>query len=235
MLHAVHRTAKKIGREYFLAYGTLLGAVRHRGFIPWDTDVDIYVHVDDLKGFVESLSLELPKAYKVVSADKGNSYPYLFPRIVVRGRHHADLHLDIFVLSQVPNSGAAQWLIGRIFYVIFRMYSVKKLDMGYRFQGHRRRYMFGIFLKVLLLPIPVRLLLYLHERLLQWSPRRKSDFVINSCGTYGRREIFPSVWFSRTSEFQFEDLMLTGPASWEKYLVHVYGDYLTPKQSNYLS
>ena len=67
VLDEVDRVCKKHGLRYFADYGTLIGAVRHGGFIPWDDDFDISMIREDYMTFLAIAESELPEGYKVLS------------------------------------------------------------------------------------------------------------------------------------------------------------------------
>lgn len=118
LLDALDAVCRKHGIRYYLAYGGLLGAVRHNGFIPWDDDVDVIMfpaEYDKLYAVRE----ELPSTMKLISPDDyGNKYYDLVPRIndttlhilqddsVVSAYYQGGLRdyaaLDIFLLARLP-------------------------------------------------------------------------------------------------------------------------------------
>src|SRR5690554_4492300 len=80
MLKEIDKISKEFDLLYYLSYGTLLGAIRHEGYIPWDCDTDIIVSVKDYEKFCSSLSKHLPSEYKLFSWELDPDYTELFSR-----------------------------------------------------------------------------------------------------------------------------------------------------------
>ena len=94
--------AKQENLTYFAMFGTLLGAIRHGGPIPWDYDVDLYVPENEIEHFVDVLGKRLPDKYWVNYRNEGG-VPQKFPRVGLKGYETELLHVDIFRMAAVPD------------------------------------------------------------------------------------------------------------------------------------
>ena len=112
ILNYIDETCKKINVEYSLAYGTLLGAVRHQGFIPWDDDIDVFLMRKDYDKFVMHLKRNNDTKYKIIDADVNQNYYYPFAKVVdtetiAKMEDNTTEHgiwVDVFSIDNLPNN-----------------------------------------------------------------------------------------------------------------------------------
>ena len=99
IMEYVHETCQKIGVKYFLAYGSLIGAVRHKGFIPWDDDMDICMLREDYEKLQDYLIANPDERYEVMSYK--NNLNYVYPFMKVQDNHTYLLEEDVRIDSNM--------------------------------------------------------------------------------------------------------------------------------------
>ena len=107
LLAIFDKVCKKHGLVYWLSYGTLLGAVRHKGFIPWDDDMDIMMPRPDLERFKREFVSE---NIQFMDLDVSEYYSFAFPRLVDRHSYSKPgkvlvgpgLEIDVYPVIGIP-------------------------------------------------------------------------------------------------------------------------------------
>ena len=104
----IDKVCKENHLRYYLAYGTLLGAVRHQGFIPWDDDVDILMPRPDYEKLISLINCREERSkYKVLHAENNRQYNYPFAKLI---------NTDTFTPSiSLPISTNPSWSPGSAF------------------------------------------------------------------------------------------------------------------------
>ena len=99
IMEYIHEACQKIGVKYFLAYGSLIGAVRHKGFIPWDDDMDICMLREDYEKLQDYLIANPDERYEVMSYK--NNLNYVYPFMKVQDNHTYLLEEDVRIDSNM--------------------------------------------------------------------------------------------------------------------------------------
>ncbi|MEL7222867.1 MAG: LicD family protein [Bacteroidota bacterium] len=101
ILHCLAHICEEHGLHYFLAYGTLLGAIRHQGFIPWDDDVDIMMTESDFRAFKRHCH-KLPSSLKLVR--HGNAFWKIMDRYsIISKDQRRGVAVDIFIVKETSD------------------------------------------------------------------------------------------------------------------------------------
>ena len=235
ILSEIDEICKKNRFKYSLAYGTLLGAVRHKGFIPWDDDIDIMMPRADYEKFIEYCKYE-HTGFSLASYATDPQYGYIFSKACDKGtvvvpqnmkwKKHG-IQVDIFPIEK----------LGKDLQAAKRKYASKRFAQELfvawnwqRFEKNPHKTLpwnvakFGMFC-ISRFVSNKRLIKSIHHHYRNPS-FEDGEYVGIICGAYRQREIMHSSIYEEYEDIVFEGKTFRSISKWHEYLTTVYGDYM---------
>ena len=234
-LTEVDRICRKHGIRYFLGGGTLGGAIRHKGFIPWDDDSDIMMLREDYDKFCEIAPKELPAflSFHSNKTDKNNFYEFAKLRVdntvfaTELAKSHSSINigiaLDIFCHDKTANSALGQklHLAMTVFTraLVLNKWNKRKTKNGSRFQTAVTNFCIRVF--------PLRFSLWLMNHTISFFKHKKNaKFLYDGMGRNVYNGSFPIELLQNEIRLDFEGVPLPVPERYDEYLRFLYGDYM---------
>ncbi len=243
VLKDVHAFCVENNIRYALGYGTLIGAIRHKGFIPWDDDIDIIMPRPDYDRFVRTYRDRGDYELFSREADKAlggkDSMLFAYSRVVECRRTFVDashapfakeecgVFVDLFPMDAVSDSPAIHkcWL--RVMKMLWMLghakRSAKRIDLSRR---HGRNKLFWVMMKVVYPLLSYRVIdwhIALAKRL-SWD--RARYYANNTFFAYGMRERQRKECFETVVPVEFEGNTFWAPNGYDEILRNIYGDYM---------
>lgn len=233
LLYNVQVICKKYDIRWFAVGGTLLGAVRHKGYIPWDDDLDIGMLQQDYEKFIKIASSELPNNMFVDNFYVDNS-PYSYTKIRMKGTafierkmsnkiKHNEIFIDIFPYYYVPKSKFPFVVSNRLCNLLKQLLQIKNGIKPWRGENVLTVLKF-IPLRCLSYCIPIS---YIKNVILRIQNKLTDSMYVceQSVGNFGKKRFFKTD-LCDLIDYPFENITVPGPKNFSRYLSTAYGNYM---------
>lgn len=240
MLVELDRLCRKYDIKYTMSGGTMLGAIRHKGYIPWDDDADINMLREEYEKFKKVANELNPSICFFQDHETDKNYRWGYGKIrrtdtvfVRTGQEHINcktgVYIDIFPFDDVPIS-----LLGQLLQD-FKCFCLRKIlwsEVGKKNETGLKKKWFEILSK-----IPVNFVYSCLKKDIEKSrndsPNGVRTLLFPAIGHLYKknplkiRYAMPKKWYVERAEYEFEGKKLFGAKDYDGYLKYVYGDYMT--------
>ena len=230
MMKQFHEICEHNNLRYYILGGTCLGAVRHKGFIPWDDDMDIGMPRKDFEQFCDHASVFLPDELELRFYRNTANSPFHYAKLInknttlIEPKYHnyvEGIYIDLFPLDNMADHSI--WNRIRVQRIWFKHAIIMNHCSTEQKKGFARK-LFQFYSKQ-------RNLEKLHtsiDELMRADENKESHLLCNFLGAWKDREILPAEVYGEPRLYIFEDTKLYGPTDSDSYLKSLYGDYMTP-------
>lgn len=226
ILNVIDKVCREHNINYILDSGTMLGAVRHKGFIPWDDDADIIMLREDYEKFIEIANKDFSEEFRFECYENTKNYPYNFGKVrsvntVFKENYTAHLdinhgvYIDIFPMDYAEEKKYLK-VIRKIQFFTGVRYT--KLRMLKGFSLARIAYTPFCLL-------PLKTINSILTKLMKYN-YKQSDGVCKLCHHGPNKPIIPKSYFTDRIEVEFEDTKFYIPREYDTFLSGRYGDYM---------
>ena len=230
ILDKVHVFCSEHNITYFLAAGTLLGAIRHGGYIPWDDDIDLYMLREDYDRIESIFNSNPPQNLRLLSLNTERMYIYPFIKIEDtttlllenNNSYVCGINIDVFPIDGIPeNQNEIKRLYKKLtFYEALDSIKTTKLS---RTRSLHRNIILALG-KVLTSVISLRLLS--QKRAACICDHKYDSQYVGELSTFAYRKQFPRKLFKESTEVLFEGKYYNSPKDWDSFLRLKFGDYM---------
>ena len=237
ILDFIDSFCKEHGINYCINYGTLIGAIRHKGFIPWDDDIDLSMTRENYEKFIQLFS-EKQSRYKLLSLETDDQYFNNFIKIVdpttkiidTRNTKTYDsgVFIDIFPMDTFNDT--------KVVDICYKLESFKLLSFSKHknivYGDSKLKDLIRTLFWLLLRPVSPRFFANQIEKQIQRYRVKNGKYIAFIPSKAKEKEIFPRDMFDELIETPFEHLVLPAPKHFDTVLKQFYDDYMTvpPKE-----
>lgn len=239
ILKEVARVCEENNIVYFLDSGTVLGAVRHGGFIPWDDDIDIAMTRENYEKFLQVAPKHLGQEYYLQARETDNKYPHVFAKVRKNDTvfmewntrkidmHHG-IYMDIFPYDNVPDDKDQREKYLKKCRFFYRLFSLRAISERYQQAlDSPKQVVLAVIRKIMhwvLKIIPIGLIENKMNALFKKYNETQTGYL--TCHPYSDAYVFKRETLFPVGTIKFENHDFPAPHKLEEYLTEMFGDYL---------
>ncbi|MBR1401276.1 MAG: LicD family protein [Prevotella sp.] len=235
ILLAFHRFCLNNGLKYSLAAGSLIGAIRHKGFIPWDDDIDVYMLREDYEKLVSIFPSMYESQYKFVSMERDGkwhrTYGLLYDSRTIKKEHVSDSYcemgigIDVFPIDDVPDKLSEWTRYNKLRILLRNMFTMKLLLVSSERSIWKN--VLIVLSKIILFLFSYKLFAQMINKYSQIHNGKGCSHVYENClGVYNSKHPWLKKSFDDTIDTEFEEHQVKIMKGYDDYLTCVYGDYM---------
>lgn len=246
-LNTFIRFCEENNLRYYFTGGALIGVMRHKGFIPWDDDIDIGMPRKDFDRFHELIQKKMPEGFGICNRYTDKNWHFAMSQFIdeeseiqinlAEESRKAHIWVDVFPLDGLPDNKVARWL--RVKYILLHRYLVQIACISTQVDAHRKRPLVERLVLGFFKAVPVGKLINTQkvldhlEKVLRSCDFDSSKWCGNMLGRYREKEVVLTEWFGTPIKGEFEGELVNIPQNSHAILSALYGDYmkLPPKES----
>ena len=237
ILKEVHKICEENNIKYFLSDGTLIGAIRHQGFIPWDDDLDIGMLREDYEKFCKIAPQILSENFILQNFQTDKGYGLQFGKVILKNtvwiekvakntnRQWSGIYIDIFPYDNITENKKMQKLINRLYIFIQGLILIKFKYINisnYESMAKKLKY---VLKKIYLCTISKKLLIYIRDSICKRYLNKSKSLVTKYGGNFYKNQN-PYNFYKDLTLQNFEDTSFYIPKNYDKILKNLYGNYM---------
>ncbi len=229
------KVCEKYNLRYFIVDGTLLGAVRHKGFIPWDDDIDVWMPRKDYDRLAEIIEKDGSEYYKFYTPQNARKFIYPFGKLVdtrtgliddTTAKYEIGVHIDVFPCDGMPGNSEEEYrkYAKRCVFLAEQRYPAFTTWKQAKERKDKGRFYFTKW--VLRKIIGGHNIVKIIDRYARKYPAEGAKYISSLASEYKYNQIMDASFCEELIDLEFEHHFFKAPKGYDEYLKTLYGDYM---------